>query len=391
MRVRRAGAGADDRLAHPLRPAARRRSAPTCSPTTSTSAPSCGGCASDDPTRGIGDAAARPAQPRRASGTSGSREGCFLAGVDPWRPLRRACRTRRRSRSSAGRRGRSMRGSPPSAAAGCAAASAHGLRARRACPAGAAATRIRARGQGDDNRTTYWCPRVPGVIRVGHKGADHVAPGNTIESFEAALEHGVDMIEFDVLRTRDGRLVLAHDYEDADSRECLDARGGPRPLRRRGLRGRGARRGPEAARLRARGGRRAGRARADGALARVDAVPREPRPSGRARAPGCGAAGRCRGCGATTRSQLASRRVAYGVARWCAARLPGQAAALMRRRRLRGGHGPLAAGEPAAGDGGARAPAARSTSGPWTTRERIRALEALGVDGVITNDPRLFG
>ena len=48
-----------------------------------------------------------------------------------------------------------------------------------------------------------------------------MAPGNTKRSFEAALEHGVDMIEFDVLRTRDGRLVLAHDYEDAESRECL--------------------------------------------------------------------------------------------------------------------------------------------------------------------------
>jgi glycerophosphoryl diester phosphodiesterase len=59
------------------------------------------------------------------------------------------------------------------------------------------------------------------VIRVGHKGADHVAPGNTVESFEAALEHGVDMIEFDVLSTREGRLVLAHDYEDAASRDCL--------------------------------------------------------------------------------------------------------------------------------------------------------------------------
>jgi glycerophosphoryl diester phosphodiesterase len=64
-------------------------------------------------------------------------------------------------------------------------------------------------------------PGVPGLIRVGHKGADHVAPGNTAASFEAALEHGVDMIEFDVLRTRDGRLVLAHDYADAERRECL--------------------------------------------------------------------------------------------------------------------------------------------------------------------------
>ena len=62
---------------------------------------------------------------------------------------------------------------------------------------------------------------MPGLIRVGHKGADHVAPGNTVASFEAALEHGVDMIEFDVLRTRDGRLVLAHDYADAERRECL--------------------------------------------------------------------------------------------------------------------------------------------------------------------------
>ena len=64
-------------------------------------------------------------------------------------------------------------------------------------------------------------PRVPALKRVGHKGADHVAPGNTRESFEAALEHDVDMIEFDVLRLRDGRLVLAHDYNDAAKRTPL--------------------------------------------------------------------------------------------------------------------------------------------------------------------------
>jgi glycerophosphoryl diester phosphodiesterase len=59
---------------------------------------------------------------------------------------------------------------------------------------------------------------LPPLRRVGHKGADHVAPGNTFESFQAALDLRVDMIEFDVLRTRDGRLVLAHDYEDAEGR-----------------------------------------------------------------------------------------------------------------------------------------------------------------------------
>ena len=36
--------------------------------------------------------------------------------------------------------------------------------------------------------------------RVGHKGADLIAPGNTLASFDAAIEAGVDMIEFDVER-----------------------------------------------------------------------------------------------------------------------------------------------------------------------------------------------
>ena len=54
--------------------------------------------------------------------------------------------------------------------------------------------------------------------RVGHKGADLIAPGNTRASFDAALEAGVDMIEFDVLPTKwpaddDTPLVLAHDHE----------------------------------------------------------------------------------------------------------------------------------------------------------------------------------
>jgi glycerophosphoryl diester phosphodiesterase len=56
---------------------------------------------------------------------------------------------------------------------------------------------------------------------VGHKGADLIAPGNTAASFDAALAAGVDMIEFDVLPERAGgsdRLLLAHDYLDAQRR-----------------------------------------------------------------------------------------------------------------------------------------------------------------------------
>ncbi len=55
--------------------------------------------------------------------------------------------------------------------------------------------------------------------RVGHKGADLIAPGNTHASFDAALAAGVDMIEFDVLPSRSSdALLLAHDYEDAARR-----------------------------------------------------------------------------------------------------------------------------------------------------------------------------
>jgi glycerophosphoryl diester phosphodiesterase len=49
------------------------------------------------------------------------------------------------------------------------------------------------------------------VIRVGHRGAAAHAPGNSRASFERALAIGVDMIEVDVRRCRDGDLVLAHD------------------------------------------------------------------------------------------------------------------------------------------------------------------------------------
>ena len=56
--------------------------------------------------------------------------------------------------------------------------------------------------------------------RIGHKGADLIAPGNTLESFDAALAAGVDMVEFDVLpehRDGSGRLILAHDWGTAES------------------------------------------------------------------------------------------------------------------------------------------------------------------------------
>lgn len=68
--------------------------------------------------------------------------------------------------------------------------------------------------------------------RVGHKGAHHIAPGNTLASFDAALECGVDMIEFDVLPERGtGRLLLAHDPEDARRPDVIELAEGLEHLR----------------------------------------------------------------------------------------------------------------------------------------------------------------
>jgi len=58
-------------------------------------------------------------------------------------------------------------------------------------------------------------PGVTTIRRVGHKGAGLIAPGNTLASFDAALAAGVDMIEFDIMPLRDGKLVLAHDPKAA--------------------------------------------------------------------------------------------------------------------------------------------------------------------------------
>ena len=76
-----------------------------------------------------------------------------------------------------------------------------------------------------------------GLRLVGHKGADAIVPGNTLESFAAAVTAGADTIELDVLWLQDAQLpleqraplVVAHDWADAERRtpltlaEALDA------------------------------------------------------------------------------------------------------------------------------------------------------------------------
>jgi glycerophosphoryl diester phosphodiesterase len=228
---------------------------------------------------------------------------------------------------------------------------------------------------------------MPGLIRVGHKGAHHIAPGNTIASFKAALEHGVDMIEFDVLRARDGRLVLAHDHEDAESRECLTLDEGldhfagdsydevrldvdmklPGYEREvaEGLTARGLAERALVSTMYTESLDRLGELAPS--LSRGWSVPRVRRDY--------------------TRSPYAVP--AYAISRVMRARLPGKAAGRIRaggceaimshrilvsRRLIRAVH-----------DAGGQVYV-------WTVDDarRIAALEARGVDGVITNDPRLF-
>jgi glycerophosphoryl diester phosphodiesterase len=47
-------------------------------------------------------------------------------------------------------------------------------------------------------------------LRIGHRGAAALAPENTLAAFRAALDVGVDLVEFDVLDLRDGEIVVAH-------------------------------------------------------------------------------------------------------------------------------------------------------------------------------------
>jgi endonuclease-8 len=105
----------------------------------------------DDQSRGIGDALL---DQRNIAGIGNvwKSEGCFLAGVDPWRRLGEVSddealavvrEIRPLMRASADRGGRM---------------GTKWVFERTGLPCRRCDTPIRARGQGDDNRTTYWCP-----------------------------------------------------------------------------------------------------------------------------------------------------------------------------------------------------------------------------------------
>ena len=54
----------------------------------------------------------------------------------------------------------------------------------------------------------------PALI-IAHRGASALAPENTLAAISLAVEMGVDMVECDLRRTADDKIVLHHDADVA--------------------------------------------------------------------------------------------------------------------------------------------------------------------------------
>lgn len=57
------------------------------------------------------------------------------------------------------------------------------------------------------------------LLRIGHRGAAALAPENTAASLALAVELGCDLVEFDVIEL-DGALVLAHSPDELPREPC---------------------------------------------------------------------------------------------------------------------------------------------------------------------------
>ena len=49
------------------------------------------------------------------------------------------------------------------------------------------------------------------VLLIGHRGANKIAPENTLKAFQKAIDLKADYVEFDVHQSKDGEIVVIHD------------------------------------------------------------------------------------------------------------------------------------------------------------------------------------
>ncbi len=49
------------------------------------------------------------------------------------------------------------------------------------------------------------------VLIIGHRGANAVAPENTLKAFQIAIDLKADYVEFDVHQSKDGEVIIIHD------------------------------------------------------------------------------------------------------------------------------------------------------------------------------------
>lgn len=50
------------------------------------------------------------------------------------------------------------------------------------------------------------------IIKIAHRGYLEEYPENTLAAFQAAIDHGANMIEMDLQLTADDKWIVHHDY-----------------------------------------------------------------------------------------------------------------------------------------------------------------------------------
>lgn len=63
----------------------------------------------------------------------------------------------------------------------------------------------------DEIRTTLLNPKNNSVLVVAHSGDWRYAPENSLAAIENVIKMGVDIVELDIHKTKDGHLILMHD------------------------------------------------------------------------------------------------------------------------------------------------------------------------------------